>query len=52
MEMAKTYNPSEFEKELYEEWEKEGYFKAKVDANKLPLYLHQILPVNYTWGTL
>ena len=36
MDMAKTYNPSEFEKEIYEEWEKKGYFKAKVDPNKLP----------------
>ena len=36
MDMAKTYNPSEFEKEIYEEWEKNGYFKAKVDPNKLP----------------
>ena len=26
MDMAKTYNPSEFEKEIYEEWENNGYF--------------------------
>lgn len=36
MEMSKTYNPSEFEKQIYEEWEREGYFKATVDSNKLP----------------
>ena len=33
--MAKTYNPSEFEREIYEEWEKNGCFRAEVDANKL-----------------
>ena len=47
MDMAKTYNPSEFEKEIYEEWEKEGYFKAKVDANKLPFTI-VIPPPNIT----
>ncbi len=47
MEMAKTYNPSEFEKEIYEEWEKKGYFKAKVDANKLPFTI-VIPPPNIT----
>ncbi|MBQ8197692.1 MAG: valine--tRNA ligase [Clostridia bacterium] len=47
MEMAKTYNPSEFEKEIYEEWESKGYFKAKVDANKLPFTI-VIPPPNIT----
>ena len=47
MEMAKSYNPSEFEKDLYQEWEKEGYFKAKVDANKLPFTI-VIPPPNIT----
>ena len=47
MDMAKTYNPSEFEKEIYEEWEKNGYFKAKVDANKLPFTI-VIPPPNIT----
>ncbi|MBQ3116563.1 MAG: valine--tRNA ligase [Clostridia bacterium] len=47
MDMAKTYNPSEFEKEIYEEWEKKGYFKAKVDANKLPFTI-VIPPPNIT----
>ncbi len=45
--MAKTYNPSEFEKEIYEEWESNGYFKAKVDANKLPFTI-VIPPPNIT----
>ncbi len=47
MEMAKTYNPSEFEKEIYEEWESKGYFKAEVDANKLPFTI-VIPPPNIT----
>ena len=47
MDMAKTYNPSEFEKEIYERWEKNGYFKAKVDANKLPFTI-VIPPPNIT----
>ncbi len=47
MDMAKTYNPSEFEKEIYDEWESNGYFKAKVDANKLPFTI-VIPPPNIT----
>ncbi len=47
MDMAKTYNPSEFEKEIYEEWEKNGYFRAEVDPNKLPFTI-VIPPPNIT----
>ena len=47
MDMEKTYNPSGFEKEIYEEWENKGYFKAKVDANKLPFTI-VIPPPNIT----
>lgn len=47
MEMEKTYNPSDFEKAIYEEWEKEGYFKAKVDPDKLPFTI-VIPPPNIT----
>ncbi len=47
MDMAKTYNPSEFEKEIYADWEKNGYFKAKVDPNKLPFTI-VIPPPNIT----
>ncbi len=36
MEMSKTYNPSEFEKRIYDEWEKNGYFTPKIDKNKIP----------------
>lgn len=45
--MEKTYNPSEFEKQIYEEWEKEEYFKAKVDYDKLPFTI-VIPPPNIT----
>lgn len=47
MEMEKTYNPSGFEKEIYEQWEKEGYFKAKIDPDKLPFTI-VIPPPNIT----
>ncbi len=47
MDMAKTYNPSEFEKDIYEEWESKGYFKAEVDSNKLPFTI-VIPPPNIT----
>ena len=46
-EMAKTYNPSEFEKGIYENWEKNGYFKAKVATDKLPFTI-VIPPPNIT----
>ncbi len=36
MDMSKTYNPNEFEKRIYNEWEQNGYFKAKIDPSKLP----------------
>ena len=29
MEMQKTYNPKDFEARLYEEWEKNNYFRAQ-----------------------
>ncbi len=47
MDMAKTYNPSEFEKDIYREWEENGYFKAKVDPDKLPFTI-VIPPPNIT----
>ncbi len=47
MDMAKTYNPSEFEKDIYTEWESNGYFKAKVDPDKLPFTI-VIPPPNIT----
>ncbi len=47
MDMEKTYNPSSFEKDIYKEWEEKGYFKAKVDPNKLPFTI-VIPPPNIT----
>ena len=47
MEMSKTYNPSEFETQIYKEWEEKGYFRAEVDANKLPFTI-VIPPPNIT----
>ena len=46
MDMAKTYNPSEFEKEIYQEWESKGYFTAKVDAEKLTEDVLNLLVAN------
>ncbi|MDR0850506.1 MAG: valine--tRNA ligase [Christensenellaceae bacterium] len=34
--MNKTYNPKEFEQNLYNEWLKKGYFGAKPDKTKKP----------------
>ena len=47
MDMAKTYIPSDFEKQIYEEWEKEGYFRAEIDADKIPFTI-VIPPPNIT----
>ena len=35
-ELAKTYDPSEMEGRIYENWEKSGYFHAEVDRSKKP----------------
>ncbi len=34
--LAKTYNPKDFEHRIYETWEKTGSFRAEVDENKKP----------------
>jgi len=46
-EMATTYNPKEFEKKLYKNWEEKGYFTPKVDENKKP-YTIVLPPPNIT----
>ncbi len=33
-EMAKTYDPKEFEERLYKNWEEKSYFTPEVDENK------------------
>lgn len=47
MDMAKTYNPSEFEERLYKRWCDKRYFEAKVDKNKEPFSI-VIPPPNIT----
>ncbi len=41
------FNPKEFEENLYEEWEKKGYFKPSMDKNKKP-YCIMMPPPNVT----
>ena len=45
--IAKTYNPAEFEDKLYNEWVEKGYFHAEVDKNKKPFTI-VIPPPNVT----
>ena len=45
--IAKTYNPSEFEDRLYNEWVEKGYFHAEIDKNKKPFTI-VIPPPNVT----
>ncbi len=35
-ELAKTYDPKSFEKRIYENWEKDGDFRAVADPAKKP----------------
>ena len=45
--LAKTYNPKEFEDKIYKEWEEKGAFRAKIDKNKKP-YTIVMPPPNIT----
>ena len=47
MEMQKTYDPREFETKLYNFWEQSGFFRAKVDPEKIPFTI-VIPPPNIT----
>ncbi|MEG2002425.1 MAG: valine--tRNA ligase [Clostridia bacterium] len=47
MELEKSYNPQGFEKDLYREWEENGYFTAKVDKSKKPFAI-MMPPPNIT----
>ncbi len=47
MDMQKTYNPNEFEKQIYKSWEENGYFEAKVNPDKVPFTV-VIPPPNIT----
>ncbi len=46
-DLAKTYDPGEVEKRIYDFWERGGYFHAKVDPKKKP-YSIAIPPPNIT----
>ena len=45
--LADTYNPKNFEDDLYEHWEKEGFFKPSMDKNK-ESYCIMMPPPNVT----
>ncbi len=45
--LAKTYDPKEFEGRLYETWLKKGYFSPEIDNNKKP-YTIMMPPPNIT----
>ncbi|WP_130807448.1 valine--tRNA ligase [Senegalia massiliensis] len=45
--LAKTYNPKEFEDRLYNDWNNKGYFKADVNKNKEPFTI-MMPPPNVT----
>ncbi|MDE5754696.1 MAG: valine--tRNA ligase, partial [Oscillospiraceae bacterium] len=46
-ELAKNYNPSEFEERIYQNWMEKGCFHAQIDENKKP-YTIVIPPPNIT----
>lgn len=46
-ELPKTYDPHEFEKRIYENWEKKGCFDAEIDPDKTPFTI-VIPPPNVT----
>lgn len=45
--IAKTYDPKEFEDKIYKDWEGKGYFTPKVDEKKKP-YTIMMPPPNIT----
>ena len=47
MDMQKTYNPKDFEDRIYADWEGSGYFRAEIDANKVPFTI-MMPPPNIT----
>ncbi|MBF7097726.1 valine--tRNA ligase [Alkalibacter mobilis] len=46
-ELSKSYNPSEFEDEIYKNWENKGYFKPEVNGDAKP-YTIVMPPPNIT----
>ena len=33
-ELPKTYDPSDFEERIYNDWQEKGYFAPKMDAKR------------------
>ena len=46
-QLSKTYNPKEFEKKIYNQWEKSGAFHAEVNPKKEPFTI-MMPPPNVT----
>ena len=47
MDLSSKYEPKDFEKELYSEWEKKGYFHGE-DSSKKPPFSIVLPPPNVT----
>ncbi|MCD6519377.1 MAG: class I tRNA ligase family protein, partial [Anaerolineae bacterium] len=45
--MARVYNAQEIEQPLYEWWERQGYFKPRIDPSKKPFVI-SMPPPNVT----
>src|SRR3712207_281902 len=50
LNIAKTYNPKDFEEKIYKNWEEKKYFTPKVDQNKKPFTI--IMPPPNITGKL
>ena len=48
--MDTKYNPQDFEKKIYQKWENNGYFKAKVNPDKKPFTI--VMPPPNVTGNL
>ena len=46
-EMAKNYNPKEFEERIYKNWEEHGAFRAEINPDKKPFTI-SMPPPNIT----
>jgi valyl-tRNA synthetase len=49
-ELAKTYDPSGMEDQIYQNWEKNGYFHAKVNPDRKPFTI--VMPPPNVTGQL
>ena len=55
--LAKNYNPKDFEERIYQMWEENGCFRAEIDKDKKPFTIvmpppNITGPVSYTHLTL